>query len=44
MAVVQLDILLNSSTFSLKRISDILRVEQTVFAISALLIDGNHTF
>lgn len=44
MAVVQLDRLFDTSTFTMRRVKQILEVEQVAFSISAILIDGNHTF
>ena len=44
MAVVQLDKFFDTSSFTMRRIKDILEVEQIAFSISAILIDGNHTF
>lgn len=44
MAVAKLDTLFNCKRYSLRRIASILLVEQSIFTISSLLIDGNHHF
>ena len=44
MAVVELDNAFSKKSYTIKSIATILSTEQTVFSISSLLIDGNHTF
>lgn len=43
-AVYELDALFDSSSYTRSRINTILSTEQSVFSISALLIDWNHSF